>query len=790
LAGAVGVAVCVAWALWGQRGLGLGLGAEVRMSPAGAVALVFLSAGLWLRRSGGHGRAGAGLALAVVAYAVVNLAGHLGGWIAAWPPDARLSPMGAAALAALGGAVAGLDLRTPGGGQPTHALAVFAAMLAVLAALAHLYDVAAVVELGWAHGLAPHSAFAIGLLALGVLLARRGPGALQILAGDGEGGRLARRLLPLVVLVPPGLDALRLALDPAVPEMRGGVDLGQAVQTTLVIFLLTGFVWRGLARADASDRRTREAEEAARASERQVRELVESLPQLVWTCAPEGPCDYLSPQWIRYTGRPAEGQLGLGWLEQVHPDDRERVAKLWGETALAGRSFDVEFRIRRHDGEYRWFKTRAEPLRDRRGRIVKWFGTNTDIEDQRRAERRLREAHDELERRVRERTAELEALSLRARADAATAREAEQKLRTSENLLSDFVRHVPAAIAMFDRDMRYLRASERWAADFRLGDIELVGRSHYDVFPNLPEHWRAVHRRVLAGAVERAEEESFRLADGRLEWLQWEARPWRGPDGEVSGLLLFAQIITERKRLQMDLEARREELQRSNRDLEQFAYVASHDLQEPLRAVAGCLQLLLRRHGERMEPSAHELVAHAVDGARRMQGLILDLLTYSRVGTGELLRAPTRLDDPLSEALANLSAAIAETGAEVTQDASLPVLEVDRARVVMLLQNLVGNAIKYRSPGRAPRIHVGAERRPEGVVVSVRDNGIGIEPRFHDRIFVIFQRLHTRGEYPGSGIGLALCKKIVERHGGRIWVESSPGQGSIFRFTLAPPGSP
>jgi light-regulated signal transduction histidine kinase (bacteriophytochrome) len=295
--------------------------------------------------------------------------------------------------------------------------------------------------------------------------------------------------------------------------------------------------------------------------------------------------------------------------------------------------------------------------------------------------------------------------------------------------------------------------------------------------------------RVLGGEVERAEEEAVVGVDGSVEWWQWEARPWRRADGEVAGVLLSAQSITARKRLELDLQRQRMELERSNRDLEQFAYVASHDLQEPLRAVAGCVQLLERRHGGALPAEAQELITHAVDGARRMQALILDLLTFSRVGTGELTRRPTSLGEALDEALQNLRAVLPEAGAEVTRDAELPTLEVDRARVVMLLQNLVGNAVKYRHPERACRVQVGAVREGEEWVVSVRDNGIGIEPRFHERIFVIFQRLHTRSEYPGTGIGLALCKKIVERHGGRIWVESALGAGSVFRFTLSPPAS-
>jgi PAS domain S-box-containing protein len=387
---------------------------------------------------------------------------------------------------------------------------------------------------------------------------------------------------------------------------------------------------------------------------------------------------------------------------------------------------------------------------------------------------RERAAREELEAKVAERTAELEAASAR--------------LRESEGLLREFVHHAPAAIAMLDSDMRYLWASEQWLADYGLAGRNLTGRSHYEVFPDQPAHWREIHRRVLAGAVERKDEEAFPRADGTVEWLQWEARPWLGADGGVGGLLFFTQSITARKRLELDLRRRGEELERSNRDLEQFAYVASHDLQEPLRAVSGCVQLLQRRHGDQLEPQARELIGHAVDGARRMQTLILDLLTYSRVGMGELKPRRVKLGEPLAEALKNLQTAIVESGALVTVEGELPEVMADEPRLVMLLQNLVGNGLKYAAPGRAPLVRVGATRRQGEWEVRVRDNGVGIEERFFERIFVIFQRLHTREEYSGTGIGLALCKKIVERHGGRIWVESRPGAGSEFCFTL--PDSP
>lgn len=254
------------------------------------------------------------------------------------------------------------------------------------------------------------------------------------------------------------------------------------------------------------------------------------------------------------------------------------------------------------------------------------------------------------------------------------------------------------------------------------------------------------------------------------------------------GILVSWKLGRERTELlktRQDLEQSVAQLGRSNADLQQFAYVASHDLQEPLRMVSSYTQLLAKRYRGRLDADADEFIAYAVDGATRMQKLIQDLLAYSRVSTGRQTFEPTPMGAVLSYAMDNLLSAIKESQAVITQD-RLPTVRGDAKQLAQVFQNLLSNAIKFRGD-QPPIIHISAQRKDGEWLFSVRDQGIGIDPQYAGRIFVIFQRLHTRAEYPGTGIGLAICKKIVERHGGRIWVESEAGKGATFWFSLPDP---
>ncbi len=237
-----------------------------------------------------------------------------------------------------------------------------------------------------------------------------------------------------------------------------------------------------------------------------------------------------------------------------------------------------------------------------------------------------------------------------------------------------------------------------------------------------------------------------------------------------------------RHHVEEDLARKVDELARSNADLEQFAYVASHDLQEPLRMVTAYTQLLSERYRAKLDENADKYIGYASEGAQRMQVLIQDLLAFSRVGRNNAATGPVDCNAVMADVLQTLAPAIQESGAVVTHDA-LPVVWADRTQLAQVFQNLVGNAIKFRGK-EPPVVSVQAEKTTHRWQFSVNDNGIGIAPEFAENIFVVFQRLHARTEYPGNGIGLAICKKIVERNGGKIWVESQPGSGSSFKFNL------
>jgi PAS domain S-box-containing protein len=355
-------------------------------------------------------------------------------------------------------------------------------------------------------------------------------------------------------------------------------------------------------------------------SEQHFRKLAETIPDMVWTAGPGGGVDYYNGRWSEFVGDSLPSPLGKGWASLVHPEDLPSVQQAWSRAVQTGETYEAEARFLHRSGRWRWIVGRAAPLQDASGRIVRWFGTNTDIDDHKRSTEALQDAN------------------------------------------------------------------------------------------------RLLHR--------------------------------------------------------------------SNEELRQYAWAASHDLQEPLRMVVAFSQMAMRRHAPQLGDDGARLLQITVDGALRMERLLNDLKEYWLISDSRDEQFETvNLNLVLGTVLQNLQASIAAAGALVTFG-ELPEVLADRIPITLLLQNLVSNALKYRHPDRAPVISIHSHRSGNEHLISVRDNGIGIEPEYHDRIFGLFKRLHTRDQYPGTGIGLALCKKIVERHQGRLFVESETGQGSVFTIAL------
>jgi PAS domain S-box-containing protein len=366
--------------------------------------------------------------------------------------------------------------------------------------------------------------------------------------------------------------------------------------------------------------------------------------------------------------------------------------------------------------------------------------------------------------------------------DATNRKRAEDSTRKSEATYRSLVENLPQMICLKDLDFRWSTCNSNFLRDLGRSAAEIVGKTDYDFFPReVAERYRASDLRVLASGTIEEMDESYPVG-GERQVVHIVKTLVRDDEGEPSGILAIFWDVTEKRRTERKLLETVEAFRRSNAELEQFAYVASHDLQEPLRMVSSFTQLLAQRYRGKLDKDADDYIAFAVDGANRMQKLITDLLSYSRLETRGKPFKSVDAGVVLGQAVLNLRAAMEESGALITND-RLPEVSADESQLLQLFQNLLANSIKFRSEHN-PRIHVAATRQEDEWRFSVSDNGIGIESEYYERIFVLFQRLHPASAYPGTGIGLTICKKIVSRHGGRIWVESELGKGSTFYFTL------
>jgi PAS domain S-box-containing protein len=405
----------------------------------------------------------------------------------------------------------------------------------------------------------------------------------------------------------------------------------------------------------------------------------------------------------------------------------------------------------------------------------------------------------------------------------------ESALQEREERLRLFIEHAPASLAMFDRGMRYLSASRRWLNDYNLGERDLTGLSHYDVFPEISEEWKAIHQRALAGEVLRAENDRFDRTDGSVQWLRWEVRPWCDASGDIGGIVIFTEDTTARKlaedalrqavgsletqaeelyrirdalkRSNDELEERVQErtaalaitnralreyarkLERLNRDLEDFSFVATHDLQEPLRKIRTFGDRLQSRCAEALGDEGRDYLDRMIGSAGRMSDLIRSVRAYAGITAQGRPFQLTELSEVAGNAVKSLGPVIEEAGARV-EVGELPTIEADAVQVRELFYNLLSNALKYRKDGEGLIVRIHGHTSGPTCCIYVEDNGIGFDETLAEKIFRPFQRLHPQRAYEGTGMGLAICRKIVELHCGTITARSTPGEGSTFIVSL------
>ncbi|MBS1188787.1 MAG: domain S-box [Rhodocyclaceae bacterium] len=498
----------------------------------------------------------------------------------------------------------------------------------------------------------------------------------------------------------------------------------------------------------------KEAQQALAQSEVRLQRVLEGSNDGFWDRHIPSGITTFSERWAAMLGYDSDAIAPnlTSWERLVHPEDLPICRRILAEHLSGQRDrYEAVYRMRHNAGHWVWILARGKAYEwDGEGNPLRMAGTHTDVTVRQLTTEALR---------LRERTlkAVLEALPIGVWIADANGR----------------IASANAAAVALGPGVRYRTLAQDGGGD------EAWSTGGKTVTP---------HDWALAHAIERRERISDQLveiefADGSKKTVLNSGLPILDEEGNPLGAIAVNQDMTQWLKLEQDLLRRTQQLEESNRELQQFAYVASHDLQEPLRKVSSFAQLFAKKYCDRLDDTGQTYINFMVDGASRMQILVDDLLHYSRLTRSDRLHREVDMNGVLQGVLTDLQLMIRESGARI-EPSPLPAILGDGGQVRALLQNLISNAVKYRAPDRAPQVHIGASVQGSEATFWVRDNGIGVDPRYFDRIFVIFQRLHARSEYPGTGIGLAICKKIMDNHGGRIWVESSPGQGATFFFTL------
>lgn len=488
------------------------------------------------------------------------------------------------------------------------------------------------------------------------------------------------------------------------------------------------------------------AELRLRESKERFKQLANSIPQLAWIARSDGYIFWFNQRWYEYTGKTPEEMVGWGWRSVHDPDILPEVMRQYKESINTGIPFEMVFPLRGADGEFREFLTKSIPIRDKKGYVEQWFGTNTDISD---------------------------------------LKKVENELKLSKEKLNIALENGQTGTWQWDVLTNKIELDDRTLKMFGIAQSEFKGR--FDAVVNHIHEEDLLHlkKAFQHALIEENEIETiFRIrpANGSSNHISLKAHITREKSGNpvsISGVLF--DVTSMKEGAEQALIRLNEELLRSNTDLQQFAYVASHDLQEPLRMISSFTQLLQQRYGDKLDEDAKEYIRFAVEGSKRMYDLINGLLTYSRVHTKGREFSMVDMNNVISKVKDNLSLVIEEKKALITST-MLPIVLADENQMIQLVQNLIENSLKFRQG--PPEITISSEATDGFHVFSFHDNGIGIHEQYYERIFRIFQRLHRSDEYEGTGIGLAICKRIIERHGGRIWVNAEPGKGSDFRFSV------
>lgn len=370
---------------------------------------------------------------------------------------------------------------------------------------------------------------------------------------------------------------------------------------------------------------------------------------------------------------------------------------------------------------------------------------------------------------------------------------------TFENKFGVFIKNTPTPVAMLDTELNYLLASNKWYSTYKIKADSLEGKNHYEVFPEIkskPE-WKEAHRRALNGEIVNNDEDLLIRNDGTRMWLRWSVVPWFTDSEEIGGIIMSTEDITDivskrdellnnKKELERQVLERTRELEEVNEELEAFSYSVSHDLRAPLRAITGFGQILKQDYSSSLDKEGNRLLDIVIENANNMGELIDDILTFSRLGRSSLSRSKFSFEN-LCEAVYQgliLTEKNLKDRIELTFK-QLPAINADAKMIRQAVENLLSNAIKYSSMNDGPiRIEIGCKKTDEFYRFYIKDNGIGFDPEYSHKLFEIFQRLHSQEEFEGTGVGLALVKRIINRHDGTIWAEGMPGHGSTFYFTL------